>query len=296
MSTHILKNDFLTLQIDEFGAELISIMNNKNNTEYLWNGNPEYWKRHSPILFPFVGSVKNKSYSYQGQVYPMMQHGFARDSQFRLLSHTENEIWFVLEADEESRKIYPFDFRLESGYRLKDKVITVLWKVINKGNSKMHFSIGAHPAFNCPLDSSESQFDYYFMFDSLKPIHYLHVNDNGLLNKKPFQQQNVLTTDQGILPIDSHLFDYDALVIENSQCHTVSLLDPAKVPYITVTFDTPLFGLWSPAKKNAPFVCIEPWYGRCDANGFDGTLEEREYSNTLETGGIFEACYTIETN
>jgi galactose mutarotase-like enzyme len=226
----------------------------------------------------------------------MMQHGFARDKKFKLLSHTENEIWFVLEADEETRKIYPFDFRLESGYRLQDKIVTVLWKVMNKGNSKMYFSIGAHPAFNCPLDPGESQFDYYFMFDTSDPIHYLHIHDNGLLNKKPFEQQNVLTTDHGILPIDSHLFDYDALVIENSQSHTVSLLDPAKVPYITVTFDAPLFGLWSPAKKNAPFVCIEPWYGRCDANGFDGTLEEREYSNTLEGGGIFDACYTIETN
>jgi galactose mutarotase-like enzyme len=294
MSTHILKNEYLTLQIDELGAELISICDNGSNTQYLWNGSPDYWKRHSPILFPFVGTAKNKSYSYQGKVYPVTQHGFARDSRFTLLNHTEDEIWLVLEDNEATRDIYPFEFRLELGYRLQDKMITVLWRVINRGQTVMYFSIGGHPAFNCPLNPGESQNDYYFMFDTFKPIRYLHINESGLVKKKPFDRQNILSTDQGILPVDSHMFDYDALIIENNQCQAVTLLDSAKAPYITVTFDAPLFGLWSPAKKNAPFVCIEPWYGRCDADDFDGTLEEREYGNTLKAGGVFEACYTIE--
>jgi galactose mutarotase-like enzyme len=294
MSIHLLKNDSLTLRFDELGAELTSICDSQTNIEYLWQADPTYWKRHSPILFPFVGSLKDKSYTFEGKTYSVMQHGFARDREFQVMKHTENEIWFDLTADEETKKLYPFEFRLELGYRLEEKKITVFWRVLNQGQSTMYFSIGAHPAFNCPLDPAEEQSDYFISFDTENPLHYLHVDEHGLLKKKPVENQNVLTTDHGIIPIDLHMFDYDALIVEDDQCHKVSLLDPARIPYVTVTFDAPLFGIWSPSKKNAPFICIEPWYGRCDANDFQGTLEEREFGNTLEAGKIFEASYTIE--
>jgi len=294
MTIHILKNDFLTLKLDNHGAELTSIIDNQTATEYLWNADPVYWRRHSPILFPFIGSTQNKSYTYQGKSYPTTQHGFARDMEFELQKNSQEEIWFALSASEETKKIYPFDFRLELGYRLEGTKITVLWKVINEGQSTMYFSIGGHPAFNCPLDPTDDQSEYYLSFDTTKPLHYLHINEYGLADNKPFNQQNLLSTDNGFLPIDSRMFDYDALIIEESQCHKVSLLDPAKIPYVTVTFDAPVFGLWTPSKKNAPFICIEPWYGRCDSDSFNGSLEEREWGNSLTVGGIFEASYTIE--
>lgn len=287
---YYLKNDALTITIDDFGAELTSIRHNQFAKEYLWNANPDYWKRHSPILFPLVGSLKNKSYNYQGKVYPMSQHGFARDSHFTLIQQTENEIWFSLEATNETLKIYPFLFRLEIGYRLHNKTITICWKVRNQGNDTMYFSIGGHPAFNCPLHSDETQNEYFLRFDTDKPIRYKHIDENGLLR----EYQNTLSADSGILPINAHLFDYDALIIEDNQCHKISLLTPERVPYLSVTFDAPLFGLWSPAGKNAPFVCIEPWYGRCDADNFNQTLEEREWGNILQAGEVFEASYTID--
>jgi galactose mutarotase-like enzyme len=294
MSIHVLENDFLTIQINELGAELTSICDQLTKVEYLWNANPDYWRRHACILFPFVGTLKNKSYTYQGQTYSALPHGFARDMTFELIQKTEHEIWFSLEASEETLKNYPFLFRLELGYRLQERTITALWRVINRDEKQMHFSIGGHPAFNCPLDPDEDQSEYFITFDTNKPIRYLHVNENGLLEKKPQELQNVLTTDHGLLPIDSRLFDYDALIIEDNQCHKVSLLDPSNLPYVTVTFDAPLFGLWSPAKKKAPFICIEPWYGRCDASDFNGSLEDRDWSNSLQSGEIFETSYTIE--
>ena len=294
MAIHYLKNNFLTLQVNDFGAELASIYDQHAETEYLWNGNPDYWKRRSPILFPFVGLLKNKSYQFQGQTYSSLQHGFARDMNFTVMSSTDEEIWFQLEATEATRKIYPFDFRLKLGYLLQGRKITVFWKVINQGMEKMYFSIGGHPGFRCPLDPTEDQEHCFLKFDTLEPIRYLHINENGLLVKKVTGVQNVLTTDLGLLPVDVRMFDYDALIIEDNQCHKVSLLDTSMLPYLTITFDAPLFGIWSPAKMNAPFVCIEPWYGRCDASDFNGNLEEREYGNSLESGGIFEAKYTIE--
>jgi galactose mutarotase-like enzyme len=293
MSAFTLKNNNLTIVVDENGAELTSILRHDTDTEYLWNADPVYWKRHAPILFPVVGSLKNKSYSYQGKTYSSPQHGFAREMSFKLTNHTEQELWFVLEANEETKKVYPFDFRLELGYRLEENKVTAFWKVINTDHGNLFFSIGGHPAFTCPLGEGELQSDYYLLFDSDKPIHYMLVDEAGLAVRKPFVDQHILTTEEGYLPIFTHLFDRDALIIEENQFHRISLADSNKKPYLSVDFTAPLFGLWSPAKKKAPFVCIEPWYGRCDASDFDGTLEDREYGNCLAAGDVFEASYTI---
>ncbi|MDF2541625.1 MAG: Aldose 1-epimerase [Herbinix sp.] len=293
MSVYTLQNDQLKLQMDDLGAELTSVLDQKTNKEYLWNADPAYWKRHSPILFPIVGSVKNKTYTYQGKEYTLPQHGFARDAQFICISQSENEIWFRLEATEETLKVYPFLFALEIGYQLIDRSVKCLWKVMNQDTSVMYFSIGGHPAFYCPLDPSHNQNEYYFGFDQKDPLHYILVDNQGFAVNKPFEEQYILDTDQGVCPIDPHMFDHDALIIEHHQCHEVSLLDPSKKPYVTVTFDAPLFGLWSPTGKNAPFICIEPWYGRCDNSDFFGSLEEKAWINSLAAGDIFSTFYTI---
>jgi galactose mutarotase-like enzyme len=293
MSAYTLQNNILRITVKEAGAELTSIRDIRTNTEYLWNAEEAYWKRHAPILFPIVGSLKNKSYTYQGETYSLPQHGFARDKRFSLINHTDDELWFGLESDEDTKKVYPFDFRLELGYRLEGNQITCLWRVINTGRNMLFFSIGGHPAFLCPLRKEEKQSDYYLFFDTEEPIHYQIVDGNGLLTKKPFVDQYILNTEKGYLPIDPHLFDRDALVIEEHQYHRVSLADHNKKLYLTVSFDAPLFGLWSPAGKNAPFVCIEPWYGRCDASEFSGNLKDREYSNSLNPREVFEASYSI---
>ncbi len=293
MSAYTLTNALLSVTVEDNGAELTSIQSTKTGTEYLWNADPAYWKRHAPILFPIVGSLKNRSYTYQGQTYSLPQHGFARDMRFRPVSQSEQELWFSLESNEDTHKLYPFDFCLELGYRLEENRITAFWKVRNTGNCTLYFSIGGHPAFRCPIREGELQSDYYLLFDSDKPIHYLLVDENGLAMKKPYDEQHILTTEEGFLPIYTHLFDRDALIVEENQFQRISLADSSKTPYLSVSFDAPLFGLWSPAGKKAPFVCIEPWYGRCDSNDFSGTLEERAYGNSLEAGDVFEASYMI---
>ncbi|MDF2538901.1 MAG: Galactose mutarotase [Herbinix sp.] len=294
-SVHSLKNDFLEIQVNEFGAELISILNVKNQKQYLWNADPAYWKRNSPILFPIVGSLKNRTYTYQEKTYTLPQHGFARDMVFTVKEKTASQIWLSLQETEETLKVYPFRFRLEIGYELVNNKIRVMWKVTNSNTSTLYFSIGGHPGFLCPIDENFRQEDYYFLFDTKEPLHYLQVDDScGLVVKKSFEEQAVLSTEQGLVQIDNHMFDHDALIIEHDQCHSVALLTPDKKPYVTVTFDAPLFGLWSPSMKQAPFVCIEPWYGRCDSTGFNGNLEDREWGNSLEAGTQFETSYCIE--
>ena len=286
----VIENEHLSVVIDHFGAELKSIKSKTDGTEYLWNADARYWKRSAPVLFPFVGSVKDKCYMYEGQKYPMGQHGFARDNMFSLLSAEDNEAWFFLEDNEETRKVYPFSFRLEIGYRIDASSITVFWRVKNPMKTELYYSIGGHPAFMCPVNGKGVQSDYSLVFDVGGKLVYSRLSENGLVESKGHQ----LLLSGNRLKISEHLFDDDALIFEGSQAHRIGLVDPDGRNVVTVSFDAPLFGLWSPTKKNAPFVCIEPWYGRCDAESFEGTIAEREYEEQLPGGGTKEYSYVIE--
>ena len=288
----VLENEELKVTINSFGAEVASIYGKKNATEYLWNADAKYWKRSSPVLFPFVGSMKHREFRYDGKAYPMGQHGFARDMEFTVDSHTETEGWFSLHSNEETMAKFPFAFVLKIGYQLQGKDLKVIWQVENPDTKTLYFSIGGHPAFMCPVGGQGQQSDYYFKFDTDKDLTYgLIVDDGeGLMG----DEEQVLPVDaEGYAKITEHTFDRDALIVEQHQASKVSLCTADKKPYLTVSFDTPLFGLWSPAGKNAPFICIEPWYGRCDKSSFDGTLEQREYGNILAAGETFRREYTI---
>lgn len=284
-----LENQKLTITINDFGAELSSILNNRSKTEYMWNGDERFWKRNAPVLFPVVGSLKNKEYWYEGKSYFMGQHGFARDMEFEVVKVFETEAWFRLRYNEETLEKYPFKFCLDIGYVLSDNVIKVIWRVINEDDKEMYFSIGGHPAFMCPLTGEGKQSDYSLAFDTNQDLIYSLLSTNGLVE----QENLVLKNMNGICRITENMFDRDALIIEGNQAHKVSLVNPEGKNFLTVEFDAPLFGLWSPAKKNAPFVCIEPWYGRCDKESFSGTLEDREYGNRLMPKEIFEKSYLI---
>lgn len=287
MTTFSLQNAQLCAQISAHGAELRSLKDNKN-TEYMWSGDATYWGRVSPVLFPFVGKTNDLRYRTHGKEYAMTQHGFARDRMFSLISATDTELWFALYSDAETLEKYPYPFRLELGYRLENDTLRVLWRVKNPSDSMLPFSIGGHPAFVCPLHAADDQNQYFLHFDT-DTLCVTQLSERGLATSETAR----LNLTGGYLPLDAHLFDHDALVIEHDQCHEVSLCLPNKKPYLTVTFDAPLFGIWSPPGKHAPFVCIEPWYGRCDAEGFSGELSEREWSNNLPAGGTFEASYCI---
>lgn len=289
MAVYHLKNEQIEISVDTLGAELRSLKKVATGTEYMWDARPEYWKRTSPVLFPIVGSLKNGSYRYDGKEYPMSQHGFARDMEFALRRQTQEGLLFVLNATEETRAKYPFDFELEIGYRLKENNLIVSWKVLNCGSKEMYFSIGGHPAFLCPIDNNGVQTDYQLAFDTENKIIASIIGNGGTLSART--KEYVLK--DGKMDLTADLFDEDALIIENDQAHKVSLCDWKGQPYLTVSFDAPLFGLWSPAKKSAPFVCIEPWYGRCDRETFAGELSEREYGNTLAPSAEFSTEYTI---
>ena len=284
-----ISNKQLTIQVSPHGAELCSIV--ANGKEYLWQADPAFWKRHSPVLFPIVGSVWENEYRNEGIPYTLTQHGFARDMEFTLISEKEDEVRYRLVSNEETLHKYPFSFCLEIGYRIQGKKIEVMWEVKNSGEKDMYFQIGAHPAFYWPeFDASNSERGF-FGFDKENGLKYILISEKGCAD--PSTEYSLELTD-GLLPLDTHTFDKDALILENEQVRKVTLYNKEKQAYLSLHFNAPVVGLWSPPAKNAPFVCIEPWYGRCDRAHYTGEYKDKDWMQHLQPEEIFQGGYTIE--
>ena len=283
-----ISNKQLTIQVSPHGAELCSIV--ANGKEYLWQADPAFWKRHSPVLFPIVGSVWENEYRNEGIPYTLTQHGFARDMEFTLISEKEDEVRYRLVSNEETLHKYPFPFCLEIGYRIQGKKIEVMWEVKNTGDKEMYFQIGAHPAFYWPeFDASNSERGF-FRFDKENGLKYILISEKGCAD--PSTEYSLELTD-GLLPLDTHTFDKDALILENEQVRKVTLYNKEKLAYLSLHFNAPVVGLWSPPAKNAPFVCIEPWYGRCDRAHYTGEYKDKDWMQHLQPEEIFQGGYTI---
>lgn len=287
---YTLENEQLRIEVDSLGAELKSVKSQRDGKEYMWYADEAYWGRTSPVLFPFVGSICGKEYRYEGKTYAMGQHGFARDMEFAAESQSVNSIWFAAESTEETYAMYPFAFRLHIGYQLTENEVKVSWRVENTDTKEMYFSIGAHPGFLCPIHGEDTKVGYGLHFGGLTDTLHHHGNTpDGMA----VMEDEVLPLKQGSVFFKPGFFDRCTYMAEGRQTGEVSLIDPSGKPYVTVLFDTPLFAVWSPEGKDAPFVCIEPWYGRCDEVGFEGTLKERPYGNLLGMGETFEAAYSM---
>lgn len=295
----------LSIAVSPHGAELTSLR--LGTREYLWGGDAKYWKRHSPVLFPIVGSLWQGECRHQGLSYRMGQHGLARDLDFTLLSESDSEVWFRLDATDATLARYPFRFRLDIGYRLTGRTVRVMWRVSNLGTETMPFQIGAHPAFHWPLltdadiaggtEAMERRLattarrGSFRLDTTAQTLTAAQIGDGGCVMEGVSRE---FVLDNGTLPLTTETFAHDALILEGGQTHAVTLCGDDGQASLTVRFPgAPLVGLWSPPGKNAPFVCIEPWYGRADNVGFKGTFAEKPWTQTLELNATFEAWYEI---
>lgn len=286
-----LTDNILTVEVSDHGAELQSIR--KGSVEYLWQGDPAYWGRRSPVLFPIVGSVWEKKYRVDGKEYELGQHGFARDMDFALVSESETEVRYRLESTEDTLKKYPYPFVLEIAYRLHDNKLDVIWEVSNPADKEMFFQIGAHPAFIYPDYAPELKERGYFVFDKTAGLECVRIAEKGCVDAVTRYPLEIPS--DGRLPIDRETFDeIDTIMLEDSQVHEVALQRVDGTPWLRVIFDAPVVGIWSPPGKVAPFICIEPWYGRCDRAGYEGEYKDKDWMNRLAPGEKFSSVYTIE--
>ena len=280
--TTTISNSNLTAQIKHLGAELFSLKSNLNK-EYIWEGNPSFWGKHSPILFPIVGSLKNNSYSYNGKQYPLNRHGFAREMEFELIEKTDESATFSLISTVETKKVYPFDFELQICYSLKNNKLDIEYKVINKNVTTMPFAIGAHPAFALPGNFEE----YSLEFQQDEILNY-HLLEEGLISNST----NELQLDNGQLGLKYQMFEKDALVFKTLQSTVITILKNAN-PILKVNFtDFPNLGIWTVV--NAPFLCIEPWFGYSDTLDEYDDFSKKEGIQLLKKSETFESTYSIE--
>ena len=294
-----LKNEQLSVIVSEKGAELQSIKD-ANGKEYLWQGDPAFWPRRSPILFPIVCSVNDDTYRVDGKEYHLPRHGFARDTEFVLISPPNlggvsegrgglNKCTFALESSEETKKVYPYDFTLSVSYVLDGNKIGVIWHVHNTDSQEIHFQIGGHPAFNVPGMKAGDTQSGRIRLDNQEPLDGLksYIDGSHEMIEIPVEAE------QGIIEFTDNTWRNDSVKIHKCQLHRAELLGADGKPEVTVEFRTPVIAFWSPYQKNAPFVCIEPWYGLGDPRGFKGEFKDKPLMNHLQPGASFMSRYDI---
>lgn len=286
-----LRNERLALKISEHGAELQSIKDAEGK-EYLWQADERYWPRHSPLLFPIVCGLWENTYRIDGFGYHMERHGFARDMDFTLINKTAERMTFALHDSIDTHRAYPYHFNLAVTYRLEGNTIHVIWHVENTDNNEIHFQIGGHPAFNLPGVTEGEPMNGTLKFDNEETLERLVGNVGGCIRPGRF----ALETEKGYWQFTEKSFDEDAVIIDKCQVHKVALLDKNRKPVVSVAFKAPAVGIWSPFGKNAPFVCIEPWYGLHDTVSYQGDFRQKYLMNHLQPGASFMAEYTITIN
>ena len=240
-----MENDVLSVEIAEHGAELTKLYNKKTGTDLLWDAEPQFWKRHSPVLFPNVGKTYKNTVKINGTQYPTSQHGFARDSEFKCI------------------------------HAGKDETI--------------YFTIGAHPAFRF-AKNEEGKTDYILKFPGKDELKYCLINMKEMAPDP--EELHEMKLNEETYPLTEELFENDALIFDNTQIEEAWICHKDGTPYVGVKSEGfPSYGIWS--VKDAPFVCLEPWMGRCDNIGFDKEISEKPGINKVEVGETFEKEYQI---
>ena len=283
-----LMNEYLTIEVKSLGAELTSIISNSDNTEYLWQANKEYWGRSSPVLFPIIGQLGDGLYRYNEKSYNLTQHGFARDMEYQVIDATCENITYITHSNESTLINYPFEFELQIDYKLKHNAVVVEYRVRNTGNDMMYFSIGAHPAFNWPIQSTEKQEDYYLEFECDENISTLSL-EKGLIseNTLPFLKN------ERVVELSPEIFRKDAFILKGLKSSKLSMKSKASNKAVVVEFEGfPYLGIWS-KPEGAPFLCIEPWYGIADYANAEGDITQKEGILSLEPSCEFYSKFRI---
>ena len=279
----------------KYGGEIISYK--LNGIERLHQGESvvdengkAYWNRHSPILFPMVGKLRQNQTIINGRTYELSQHGFARDLEFEPISKLDNFHSYVLRSNEETKKRFPFDFSLYNTYRIDENKLTTIYRVVNDGNKKMIFGIGGHPAFKINQEDLINE-EYFLEFEKdEEKLHFLYLVD-GLVGTE--YAKNRLVNKQRI-QITKDSFKDDAIIMKGLTSNKISLKRrTGNKTLLTMDFSGfPYLAIWS--KPGAPFICIEPWYSTADTVKSSGLFAQKQDLITLEQKQSFECRYTVE--
>ena len=283
-TTHSLENANLRVTVADAGAELISVFDKTRQAERIWTGDPAVWNRHAPILFPFVGKVTNGAYRVGGKEYPMKtQHGFARDMDFARVAETADSVTHCLTATDGTRAVYPYEFRLTVKHTLADRRLQVAWTVENQGDDTMYFSIGGHPGFLLPEGVRKE--DAFILFPGAEELTYISANPAGFALPEQKKLSGSAVRYQADIP--------DTWIFENNQVRQVGIATPDGQPWVMMRCEQfPMLAVW--ANPKGPFICLEPWFGRTDDEGFSGTVDQKPGVQRLHPGEKREIAYAMD--
>ena len=281
---HSIENSNIRIAVRDFGAELTSLFDKKNNIEHMWQADPQFWGWYAPVLFPVVGRSLNDEIVIDGRKYKMEKHGFARKSEFELVSQSTDRLRFKLSASEKTLSLYPYLFDFHISYEIKDSQLIQTFEVENTGEDTMYFQLGGHPAFAIPFLSGEVYEDYFIEFEKDTVLDRENINDHGFFDTSVSHVINGTNR----LPLESDMFYKDAIILKDLHSRKVTIKSNKNPHKLSVEF--PAFnylGLW--AKVNAPYVCIEPWLGCADTEGKQVEYRDKEGILSLAAGDKFHA-------
>jgi galactose mutarotase-like enzyme len=287
-----IKTSEIEVEVASKGAELQSIKG-RGGLQYLWQGDPAFWPRRSPLLFPIVGALPGGAFTHRGKSYKMGNHGFVRDLEFRLAEQSGERLRYELESDGASLAVYPFRFRLAVTYAVRGSVLEVGFEVANPGGEPLFFSIGGHAAFRAPIEAGESRGDYELAFEKAETVDRHYLNSDNL---RTGESERFLYG-KDTVALSGALFERGAIVLKDHASRKLTLRGRKSGRFVELSFpDFPQLGIWSP-KDNAagecPFVCIEPWFGVMPLADSSRELAEKEAVLSLEPGKTFRSAYAI---
>jgi galactose mutarotase-like enzyme len=284
-----IENEKLKVTVKSKGAEMDALINKETLIDYLWNADPKFWPKKSPVLFPVVGNLKNHTYFYKDKPYHLGRHGFARDHDFELTAQTNESLTMTLRSNEKTLAVYPFPFRLDIMYSIAGNQLEVKYTVYNEGNENMYFSIGGHPAFKLPLEKHLSYDDYYIEFAQIEDARRWTISPQGLIEPTAI----AFITNSNHLDLSKELFSNDAVVFKYLNSESVTLRSKRSKHGVEMTFPRfPFLAFW--ASPNADFICIEPWCGIADSTTSDQQLINKEGMNVLTPSQTFERAWSVE--
>jgi len=285
---YILENSNIRIAVRNLGAELTSFFDKNNNIEHLWQASPTIWPWHAPVLFPVVGRCLNDEILIDGTAYKMERHGFARKSDFELVSQSDTSLDFRLSSSEKTLTTYPYLFDLHIIYEINGNHVKQSFEVANTGNDTMYFQLGSHPGFAVPFLKDEVYEDYFIEFDKDTVLDRENINDHGFFDTSI---SNVINGTNR-LPLEADIFHKDAIIIKELQSRKVTIKSTKNPHMLSVEFrDFNYLGLW--AKVGAPYICIEPWLGCADTEGRPVEYKEKEGILSLAAREKFRASIII---
>ncbi|MGL4980384.1 MAG: aldose 1-epimerase family protein [Fusobacteriaceae bacterium] len=283
-----IENEFLIVEIEEKGAEVTRVISKKTGENYMWNKNPDIWNGVSPNLFPTVGKSIGDEIRYSGKTYKLGNHGFARHSIFGFKNKEETEVTFILDDSMIEENSFPFKFLLSINYKLEERELVTTYSVENPASEKTIFTLGAHPAFKMPFHKGKKMADYYIEFSDDTQLNLHEITSSATYTGK---RTKFNLNDK---KLDLAIYDVaNTYVFSNFKSEFVKLVEKESGDFIKVNIKGFRYlAFWK--KSEGEFICIEPWIGKSDMDGFKGEFQEKEDMITINGNEQFEISYGIE--